>query len=601
MQIKNQKSKIKNIFSGGYVMLLTAVIFMMVSLVIVFGLTTPIVKQILISRDVWNAKQSYYLSEAGAEDVMYRLKDSNYASKVGESETLTLDGYSAVTAIGPMGEERIITTLSDQNGYKKTIQTKVIQGVGTSFNYGILTGEGSFVITGGSEVVGNIYSNGNILGGSGVHITGSAIAASGGSIFKDQTNETPSAPPNSLTFNNTKDTRDFAQSFQPGTTSKIQRIRVYIKKTNFPGNFIVDLTSDSSGNPGSVLTSGTLFASQVTTNYGWVDLTFAQNITLNINTTYWLVIKGTTNNNSSDTYTIAANNLYTRGVAKIGKTGGTWNSTNLDGYFSLYLGATPSKILGNEGNYFYIGSTSTDIAWASDVSHVNITGTLYCETGTNNANGKTCNTSRGLPDTMPMPVSEANIDQWKTEAIAGGTYSGNFNVDWDGDILGPRKITGNLTVNGGGTLMITGTVWVQGYIVVTGGGKIKISPSLGGNSAIILSDKYVNVDGGAQFEGSGTAGSYPVVVSTSICPNATPCATNNSAISLSGGSGAVVLTAPYGKVNINGGSGARSVCGDSIYISGGGSVTYETGLANLSFSSGPSGGWNISGWKELEN
>jgi hypothetical protein len=361
--------------------------------------------------------------------------------------------------------------------------------------------------------------------------------------------------------------------------------------------------SNSSGNPGSVLTSGTLIASQVTTNYGWVDLTFAQNVTLTKDTTYWLVITGVVKSGktSSDTYTIAANDLYTRGVAKTGVTGGTWNSTNLDGYFSLYLGATPSKILGNEGDYFYIGSTSTDIAWASDVSHVSMTGSLQCDTGTNNANGKTCDTSHGLPDTVPMPISEANIDQWKTEATDGGTHNGNLLVDWDGDIAGPEKITGNLTVNGGGTLLVTGTLWVQGYIVVTGGGKIKISPSLGANSAIILSDKYVKVDGGGQFEGSGTAGSYPIIVSTSICPNTTPCADNSAAVSLSGGAGAVVLNAPFGKVSVNGGSGARSVNGQSIYISGGGSVTYEAGLANLSFSSGPSGGWEISGWRELEN
>ena len=233
------------------------------------------------------------------------------------------------------------------------------------------------------------------------------------------------------------------------------------------------------------------------------------------------------------------------------------------------------------------------------MSHVNITGNIYCQTGANNANGKTCNTSKDRPGVMPMPVSQANIDQWEAEALAGGApYSGNLSVDWDGDIVGPKKIIGNLTVDGGGTLMITGTVWVQGNIIVSGGGKVKISPTLGSKSAIILANGYVSIDGGAQFEGSGTAGSYPIVVSTSVCPSTTPCATNNSAVYLSGGAGAVVLVAPYGKVNVNGGSGARSVTGDSIYIDGGGTITYETGLANLSFSSGPSGGWEISGWKE---
>ncbi len=599
IQNKTKRLNIKD----GYVMLLTAVIFMMVSLIIIFGLATPITKQIFATRDIWSAKQSYYLSEAGAEDVMYRLKDSTFASKLGTTETLTLDGYNAITQITADTNGKTISTLSDQNGYKKSLETKVVMGSGTSFNYGIQTGDGGFTITGGSRVVGNVYSNGDILGGAGIHITGSAIAASGGSVFKDENNETPLPPSSSITFNNTGASRDFAQSFQPGTTSVIQKIRIYIKKTNSPASFEVDLMSDNSGNPGSVLAESTLSSSLVTTNYGWIDLVFSSSVTLTKDTTYWFVIKGDVKSGktSTDTYTVGANNLYTRGVAKTGVIGGTWNITGLDGYFSLYLSSVHGKILGNEGNYFYIGSTSTDMAWSGDVSHVSVTGDLYCQTGVNNANGKTCNTSRELPGTVSMPVSEANIEQWKSEAVLGGTYNGNYLVDWDGDVLGPRKITGNLTVNGGGTLIVTGTVWVQGNLIVTGGGKVKISPALGANSVILVTDKYAQIDGGGQFEGSGTVGSYPVVVSTSVCPNTTPCSTNNSAISLSGGAGAVVLVAPYGKVNVNGGSGARSVSGDSIYISGGGTVTYETGLANLSFSSGPSGGWSISGWKELEN
>jgi len=29
-------------------------------------------------------------------------------------------------------------------------------------------------------------------------------------------------------------------------------------------------------------------------------------------------------------------------------------------------------------------------------------------------------------------------------------------------------------------------------------------------------------------------------------------------------------------------------------------ITYDSGLADLNFSSGPSGGWNISSWQEVE-
>ena len=431
--MKNIKTK----NNSGYVMLLTTIIFMMVSTIIIFGLSTPILKQILTTRDIWGAKQSYYLSEAGVEDVIYRLKDSAMSISVGATETLSLNGYSTITTSNSTVSGKTITSLSNQNGYKKNVETKLTQGSGVSFNYGILTGDGGLYMTGESRIVGNIYSNGDIVGGSGVHITGTAIAASG------------------------------------------------------------------------------------------------------------------------------------------------------------------SKIFGNGGDYLYIGSNSSDMAWAKDISNVSVTGSLYCLTGSDNDHHKICNISKGVPDAIPMSVTVDNINQWKSEALSGGTYNGNFNVDWSGNIIGPRKITGGLTVKGGGTLMVTGTLWVVGNIDLTGGGKIKLSPSLGKNSSVIITDGYVDVGGGASFDGSGTSGSYPIVVSTSICSATNHCNNDNSAISLSGGAGSVVLVAPNGDIKINGGSGARSVMGHSISLSGGATITYEAGLENPSFSSGPSGGWIISGWKEL--
>jgi len=581
-------------------MLIITIIFVMVSVVIIFGLATPIIKQIFASRDIWGAKQSYYVSEAGVEDVVYRLKNATFASNIGSQENLSFNGYNATTTITNTSGGKKIDTLSDANDYQKTIETTLIQNIGVSFNYGIFSGNGGFTITGGSNIYGNVYSNGNILGDSGVRITGSAVAASGTSIIQDETNNTPTIPSSSITFNNNYASRDLALSFQPSTTSAVQKISLYIKKTNSPADFTVTLMSDSGGSPGTLLTTSFLYSSQVTTNYSWVDLVFPQNVILNKDTTYWIVITGNvaSGRTSTNTYTIAANNSYTRGQTEKG-TPGAWNLTNLSGYFSLFVSSSPSKIYGYGGDYLYIGSTSTDQAWASSIIGVSTPGQIYCQVGMNN-NGQNCDKSKNTPPAMQMPVSQANIDQWKAEALAGGTYNGDYLSNWSGSILGPRKINGNLTVTSG-PLMVTGTIWVTGNIIVNSGGTVKLAPSLGANSAVLVADGYISIYGGGQFQGSGVANSYPIVVSTSACPNATPCGPNNSAISLSGGAGAVVLTAIYGKVNIIGGSGARSVTGDSIYISGGGTITYDTGLVSPSFSSGPAGSWNISSWKELEN
>ena len=173
-------------------MLLTAIIFMMVSLVIIFGLSTPIIKQIFASRDIWSAKQSYYLSEAGAEDVLFRLKDATYSQYIGSVESLSLNGYGATTTLsGSLSgiDGMTVTALSDQNGYNKKIQAVVKQGSGVSLVYGVQAGQGGISFTSSGKIIGNVFSNGNIIStNSAAAITGSAIVANSADIITDQTN-----------------------------------------------------------------------------------------------------------------------------------------------------------------------------------------------------------------------------------------------------------------------------------------------------------------------------------------------------------------------------------------------------------------------------
>ena len=48
-----------------------------------------------------------------------------------------------------------------------------------------------------------------------------------------------------------------------------------------------------------------------------------------------------------------------------------------------------------------------------------------------------------------------------------------------------------------------------------------------------------------------------------------------------------------------GGSGARAMTAYRVVIGGGASVTYDAGLVDLSLSSGPSGSWSVTSWKEV--
>lgn len=237
-----------------------------------------------------------------------------------------------------------------------------------------------------------------------------------------------------------------------------------------------------------------------------------------------------------------------------------------------------------------VGTTGTDDAWAHTVRGASVSGTIYCQSGS--SNNKSCNTSRGDPTPQAMPLTDAQIDEWKNDASAGGTISGNYNVGWAGATLGPKVITGNLTVNGGGILTVTGTLYVQGNITVNGGGQVRLASSYGANSGAIVTDGTVSLTGGSNFAGSGTPGSYPFLITTSACPAAAGCGTAD-AIHLSGGAGTVALIAQNGNVRINGGSALKQVTGKRVIMDGGATLHYDSGLISENFSSGPGGSWQF--------
>ncbi|MCX6715741.1 MAG: hypothetical protein NT077_01835 [Candidatus Taylorbacteria bacterium] len=254
-------------------------------------------------------------------------------------------------------------------------------------------------------------------------------------------------------------------------------------------------------------------------------------------------------------------------------------------------------VTGLIGGASYVGGLALqDDGWATTIKGTSVqnTGILYCSVGTNNS--KVCDTSRNSPPQIPLPFTDDNIQDWKNEAVGGGVYTGNYSVDWRGATLGPKKITGNLLVNGGGTLTLNGTLWVQGTVTVTGGGKVVLPANFGQNSGVIISDSYITVSGGGSA-GSGNSASYLFFVSTSKCPNDTYCS-GNSAININGGAGAIAANAQSGNVALSGGANIRAVVGNSITVSGGSVVNYDSGLASPSFVSGPSGGFSITSWKE---
>ncbi len=571
--------------SAGFAIVTVLLFFLVISIVILTGITTPLAYQIRNSSDLLSARQGFIAAESLNEDGLYRL---NTGHILPANIVLPFTSATATASVTDVGGVKQITAQGLSGSFTRTSRAEFSLGNGASFNYGLQTGVGGVQMSGGAIIYGNVYANGDITGSGGPIISGSAISASISNPVPDQLNEGSTTPSYSITFATTSAREDFAQAFQVATTSQITEVSLYIKKFGAPSNATVRIVTNSGGSPSnSTLASATLSASLVATStYGWVTLAFTTPVSLSLSTTYWLVIDA--GNSSTNYYIMAAtSNTYANGDAKVGRMNSSWvatSPTTLEGYFKLFVGGDRGLIDG-----ITIGSGGVGNATAYTVNNSTVADIIYCTEGS--GNNKSCNTSYVDPSQSTLPVSDANITDWKADGSSGATRSswsiGGSTATSTG---GAMKINGDLTVNGGGVLTIDGTLYITGNLNLSGGGQIKLGSGYGNTSGIIILDGTASLSGGGNLAGNGNPGSYVLLVTTN---------TGSNAIDASGGTGSVVLIAPYGTVSFSGGTGAKSVVAKQMVMNGGATLTYDSGLADLTFSSGPSGAWNVESWQEV--
>lgn len=578
--MKKEFKKIKR--NGGAAMLISMVFFLFISLAIISGLVSPTVREFKISNDLIHSKQGFFLSESAVEDSYFRLKTS---ITIGSTNIITLGDSSATATITDSGyNEKTISSLGDVNSRQRKNELVLTTGTGVSFSYGVQSGTGGFTMGSNSIVNGSVYSNGNITGSG--SITGTALSANSSSLTADQTNDS-GTPSDNVTFGNANGTQDFAQSFQVSTTAVVNKVDLYLKKISTPGNLTVRIVSNSGGSPGTTtLASGSLSASLVSTTYGWVNVPLSSNPELTAGTTYWIVVDGSTS--STKYYMIGANSDgYANGTGKIGQYSGTWNNTSpsgLDGFFKLYLGGLTGLISG-----ITVGTGGVGNAYAHTVNNSTIAGTNYCQVGS--GNNKSCDTSLPDPTQVAMPISDQNILDWKSEAEIGGIHPGSYTLDDDTDSLGPQKITGNFTIQNNADLTVEGTLWVQGNMVVDNNATVRLASNYETSEGVIVVDGTISIQNNAIFAGSGSAGSYLMALSTS---------TSTNAIQLQNNGGSVILYAANGTVNLSNNASAKSLNGKYINLNNNVVIIYDSGLVNANFVNGPSGGWSITSWKEVQ-
>ncbi len=238
-------------------------------------------------------------------------------------------------------------------------------------------------------------------------------------------------------------------------------------------------------------------------------------------------------------------------------------------------------------------------AYAHTITSSKSPGTLYCQTGS--GNNKSCDTSQADPAVEPLPVTDANITAWKSDAAAGTIINGNYTVSTN-QTLGPTKIIGNLTITGTPTLTLANTVWVTGNILFQGnsGTVIKLASSYAGQSGIMIADGYITIGNNTTFQDSGTTGSYIMLLSTSTCDEsitASPCNSNN-AIAVNNNASIVITNAQNGTISFANNATVKELVGKTIRLKQNVGINYGSGSITVGFTSGSGGVWSVSSWQE---
>lgn len=190
-----------------------------------------------------------------------------------------------------------------------------------------------------------------------------------------------------------------------------------------------------------------------------------------------------------------------------------------------------------------------------------------------------------------FPISQGQIDAWKAEAEAGGTLTGYTLGNNTSASLGPKKINGNITLGNNVILTLTGTVWVTGTVNLGNSDTIKLDTGYGTKSGMLIVDGAVNLGNTVVLSGSGQAGSYIMILSL-FGPG--------SAIDIGNSASSAILYAPNGTIAVGNNLALRQATAYGLTIGNNSSVTYESGLANALFISGPTGSFVIESWKEIE-
>lgn len=341
-----------------------------------------------------------------------------------------------------------------------------------------------------------------------------------------------------------------------------------------------------------------------------------------------LADKGNVVRKSQATMTLGSGSAFNYGLQA--GNGGITLSNNSDIYGNIYAngpvqGAGSAEVFGDivsAGPSGIVADiTATGSIFANTIDHINagIDAHYNVQIGTNAQNpvGGVRYTPVTNQPVVELPISTTTIAEWEQVILDYGTIitasdplcsSGTYTIDTNVTI-GYLKVECNLDIKktGASTIVtLDGPIWVEGNLSFTQGPTVRISPSLGRRSVQMIADDpadrnnggVIEVRNATNFVGSGDSRSFIMLISQN---EDAYLGGGNDAISVSqSANGSVIVYSNYGLITIGNNIDLKEVTGYEINVANGSSVTYESGLASLLFTSGPGGSYVLDDWQQIE-
>ncbi|MBI4142894.1 hypothetical protein HY480_03410, partial [Candidatus Uhrbacteria bacterium] len=361
------------------------------------------------------------------------------------------------------------------------------------FRYGAQAGAQGVRMDNNSTVDGNVFANGSITGGNGTRITGDAIVAAGTPVTDVVRVD---AMPTTLIVARSSPIIDIAQRFTVPTSAPLRTVTIPIKKIGSPPSASIRILLNTEENqPSSTeVARATLSSSSVFTSMAWISVTYTTQPVLIAGRTYWFVLDATTRS-PNDYWMVGFNPASPGSLASADWSSRQWQDaggtiahrittggdTRIDGVAvghdarahtinraqvngsAWATDLTVSTVGGSAMASAIVRGTIGGNATARTISSSTIGGSVWCETITSSTVGGRRNCPVAVtpptdPTAAPFPISTEEIQTWIADARAGGTITGNYEPPSDTTVsLGPKEIIGDLELDNGQHLIITGT------------------------------------------------------------------------------------------------------------------------------------------------